>query len=139
MFQLFVTGKGFIYFVPIKRKSEFLQAINQFVKEIGAPEAVICDAGREQISKDVRKVYSDMGTTLRVLEEGTQWSNKSELYIGIIKEAVMREENSPICLWDYCVERRARINNLTAKDSFQFHGQNAHFTITGEAGDISKL
>ena len=27
----------------------------------------------------------------------------------------MHESNSPLCFWDYCVERRARIKNLTAE------------------------
>ena len=67
---------------------------------------------------------NDMGTTLRVLEEGTPWANKAELYIGLIKEAVrkeLKESCCPIPFWDYCVERRARINNLAAKDLFQLH------------------
>ena len=34
----------------------------------------------------------------------------------------MRETNSPMSLWDYCVERQARINNLMAKDNFKLHG-----------------
>ena len=34
--QLFVTDKGFIYVVPMKRKSEFLLAIKQFAKEVVA-------------------------------------------------------------------------------------------------------
>ena len=42
-------------------------------------------------------------------------------------------------LWDYCVERRARNNNLVAKDLFQLHGMNAQFTVHGEEGDISNL
>ena len=33
--QLFVTDKGFLYVVPMRRKSEVLQAIKQFAKEIG--------------------------------------------------------------------------------------------------------
>ena len=77
-----------------------------------------------------------------MLEQGTKWANKAELCIGLLKEAVrqdMKESGSPIPLWDYCLERRARINNLTAKDLFQLHGQNAHFTVTGEEGDISNL
>ena len=79
----------------------------------------------EQTSADVRKFLSDIGTTLRALEEGTPWSNKAELYIGILKEAVrkdLRESNAPLVLWDYCLERRARINNLTAKSNFKLHG-----------------
>ena len=140
--QLFVTDKGFIYVVLMKKKSEVFQAIKQFAKEIGAPDAIICDAAPEQTSKNVKDFCNSIGTTLRRLEEGTPWANKAELYIGLIKEAVrkdMKESGSPIPLWDYCVQRRARINNLTAKDLFQLHGQNPHFTVTGEEGDISNL
>ena len=67
------------------------------------------------MSSEVKKFCNDIGTTLRALEEGTPWSNKAELYIGLIKEAVrkdMRESNSQLCLWDYCVERRARIKEI---------------------------
>jgi hypothetical protein len=140
--QLFVTDKGFVYVVPMKSKSEVLQAVKQFAKEIGAPDAIISDAAGEQSSQNLRKFCSEMGTTLRYLEEGTPWANKAELYIGLIKEAVrkdMKESNCPLAFWDYCVERRARINNLTAKSLFQLHGMNAHTALTGEEGDISNL
>jgi hypothetical protein len=140
--QLFVTDKGFVYVVPMKSKSEVLQAVKQFAKEIGAPDAIISDAAGEQSSQNLRKFCSEMGTTLRHLEEGTPWANKAELYIGLIKEAVrkdMKESNCPLAFWDYCVERRARINNLTAKNLFQLHGTNAHTALTGEEGDISNL
>jgi hypothetical protein len=140
--QLFVTDKGFVYVVPMKSKSEVLQAVKQFPKEIGAPDAIISDAAGEQSSQKLRKFCSEMGTTLRYLEEGTPWANKAELYIGLIKEAVrkdMKESNCPLVFWDYCVERRARINNLTAKSLFQLHGTNAHTALTGEEGDISNL
>ena len=93
--QLFVTDKGFIYVVPMKKISEVLFAIKQF-----------------------------------------------ELYIGLINEAVrkdMRELNSPLCLWDYCVERRARINSLTAKNAFKLHGSTPHTVTTGDEDDISNL
>ena len=51
----------------------------------------------------------------------------------------MRESNSPMSLWDYCVERRARINNLTAKDNFKLHGTMPHTATLAEEGDISSL
>ena len=140
--QLFVTDKGFVFVVPMKSKSEVLQAVKQFAKEIGVPDALISDAAGEQRSNALRKFCSEIGTTLRVLEEGTPWANKAELYIGLIKEAVrkdMKESNCPLAFWDYCVERRARINNLTAKDRFNLHGSNAHTALTGEEGDISNL
>jgi hypothetical protein len=140
--QLFVTDKGFIYVVPMKRKGEVLQAMKQFAKEIGAPEAFVADMSGEQMSKEVKTFCTEIGTTLRALEEGTPWANKAELYIGLIKEAVrkdMKESNSPMVFWDYCLERRARIHNLTAKPNFKLHGTNAHTQTLLEEGDISSL
>ena len=126
----------------MRRKSEVLQAIKEFTKEIGAPTSIIADMSGEVMSHDIRKFGNNIGTTLRALEEGTPWSNKAELYIGLLKEAVrkdMRESNSPMTLWDYCVERRARINNLTAKDNFKLHGTMPHTATLAEEGDISSV
>ena len=94
------------------------------------------------MSQEVRKFCNDIGTTLRALEEGTPWSNKAELYIGLLKEAVhkdMCESNSLMSLWDYCVERRARINSLPAKDNFKLHGTTPHTATLAEEGDIFSL
>ena len=89
-----------------------------------------------------QKVFAEIGTTLKFFEEGTPRSNKAELYIGLIKEAVckdMRVSNCPLVFWDYCVERRLRINNLTARDTVKLRGSNPHTFLTGEEGDISNL
>ena len=140
--QLFVTDKGFIYVIPMRRKSEVLQAIKQFAKEIGAPTSIIADMAGEQMSHKVRKFCNDIGTTPQALEEGTPWSNKTELYIGLVKEAVwkdMCESDLLMSLWDYCMERRARINNLMAKDNFKLHGTTPHTATLAEEGDISSL
>ena len=140
--QLFVTDKGFLYIVPMRRKSEVLQVIKQFAKEIGAPTSIIADMAGEQVSQEVRKFCNDIGTTLWALEEDTPCSNKAELYIGLLKEAVrkdMCESNSPMSLWDYCMERQARINNLMAKDNFKLHGTTPHTVTLADEGDISSL
>ena len=140
--QLFVTDKGFVHVIPMRSKGDVLAATKEFAKEIGAPDAIISDSAREQKSWPLRKFLNEIGTTLRLLEEGTPWANKAELYIGIIKEAVrkdMRESDCPLPLWDYCAERRARINNLVAKDRFNLRGSNAHTVLTGEEGDISNI
>ena len=103
--QLFVTDKGFIYVVPMKRKSEVLLVIKQFAKEVGAPDSFVADMSGEQMSSRVKKFCNDIGTTLRDLEEGEPWSNKAELYIGLIKEAVrkdMCESNPPLFLGLLC-------------------------------------
>ena len=98
----------------MKRKPEVVLAIKLFAKEVGAPDSFVADLSGEQMSSEVKKFGNDIGTTLRSLEEGTPWSNNAELYIGLIKEAIredMCKSNSPLCFWDFCVERRARINN----------------------------
>ena len=89
--QHFVTDKGFIYVVPMKKKSEVLLVIKQFANEIGVPDSFVADMSGEQMSSEVKKFCNDIGTTLRALEEGTPWSNKAELYIGLIKEAVRKD------------------------------------------------
>jgi hypothetical protein len=139
---LFVTDKGFVYVVPMKRKGEVLLAMEQFAKEIGAPDAFVADMSGEQMSKEVKAFCNEIGSTLRALEEGTPWANKADLYIGLLKEAVrkdMKDLNSPMVFWDYCIERRARIHNLTAKPNCKLHGSNPYTLTLGEEGDISNL
>jgi hypothetical protein len=141
--QLFVTDKGFVYVVPMTLKGEVTKTMKLFAKEIGAPgDAIICDAAREQISKEVRSFCTKMGAALRVLEENTPWANRAELYIGILKEAVrkdMKESDWSLAFWDHCTERRVRIHNLTTKNLFQLDGQTPHFSVTGQEDDISNL
>ena len=84
--QLFITDKGFVYVVPMRRKSEVLQAIKQSAKGIGAPTSIIADMANEQLSQEVRNFCNNIGITLQALEEGTPWSNKAELYIGLLKK-----------------------------------------------------
>ena len=124
--QLFVTDKGFLYVVPMRRKSEVLHAIKQFAKEIGAPTSIIADMFGEQISHNVWKFCNGIGTTLQALEEDTPWSNKAELYIGLCKEAVrkdMHKSNSPMVLWDYCVERPPGSTTSRQKTTSSYMGQ----------------
>ena len=48
--QLFVTDKGLVYVVPIRTKKDVPLAVKQFAKEIGAPDAIVCDGAGEQTS-----------------------------------------------------------------------------------------
>jgi len=77
---------------------------------------LVVDPASGNKSKDVRRFCHQVGTTLRILEEHTQWANCAELYIGLLKESVHKDlsaTNCPMLLWDYCIERRAKIHNLT--------------------------
>ena len=105
---------------------------------MGAPDAIVSDKAKEQISQDVHNFCNTIGTTVRALEEGTPWSNKAELYIKLMKEAVckdMKESNCPLRFWDYCLECRVRIYSLTSRD----HIKVPHMETFGEQGDISNL
>ena len=52
--QLFVTDKVFVHVIPMKKRSKVPLALKLFAKEVGAPDAIICDAAREHISQSVR-------------------------------------------------------------------------------------
>ena len=75
----------------------------------------------EKTSNNIRKFCRDFGITLNIFEERTQWANKDELYIGLIKKTsrkYMKESDCPIAFWEYCVERHARINKMMAEVYF---------------------
>ena len=62
---------------------------------------------------------------IKILEQGTPWANLAELCIGILKSTVskdMKESNCPIRLWDYCVEWRAAVHNMTSQNNFKLQG-----------------
>ena len=139
MLPTFCDGQGDLYVVPMKCKGEVLQAIKQFTKEIGAPDAIVSDMAKEQLSQEVKHFCNLIGTTLQALEEGMSWSNRAELYLKLMKDAVckdMREMDSAMVLWDYCLECCVRIYSLMAHDHFKVCGTNPHMATTGEEGDI---
>lgn len=140
--QLFVSDKGFVAVYPMKSKSDFPKALKLFCKEVGVPERLVVDGAREQTSREVKSFTQEVGTTLQVLEESTQWANRAELYIGLFKKQIrkdLQESKCPMILWDYCARRRALINNLTPKSLFQLQGRCAHEVTTGSQGDMSNL
>lgn len=140
--QVFVSDKGFVVVYPMKSQEEFQTALHWFCKEVGVPVSLIVDAHKSQTSPVVRRFCDQVGTTIRVLEKGTPWANRAELYIGLLKEAVrkdMRETNSPMSLWCYCIQRRARIHNAIPRLLFQNQGQTPHAATFGVQGDISNI
>ena len=140
--QLFVSDKGYVAIYPLKRKGDFHKALKLFCKDVGVPQKLVCDPSGEQTSNKVRDFCHQVGTTLRILEESTQWANRAELYIGIFKEAVrsdLRRTNSPMSLWDYCAERQALIHNVLPKSLFQLNGSNPTAVTLGLQPDISNI
>ena len=59
-----------------------------------------------------------------------------------MKEAVRKDMKEAHCtqhFWDYCLERRVQIYNLTSCDHLKIRGSNLHTETFGEQGDISNL
>jgi hypothetical protein len=140
--HIMVTDKGFIKAYPLEKRAHVKDAIRRFCKDIGVPVAFICDPAGEQTSKEVKSFIREAGSTLRILEEGTQWANRAELIIGQLKAGVrrvMKDAGVPLPFWDYCLEWKAMINNHTAKSAFALQGQTPHFSMFGREGDISAI
>ena len=140
--QVFVTDKSFLETYPMKDTKSYINVLKTFTKEVGVPDVLVCDAHPTQKKREVRDYLTQIGTTLRILEANTQWANRAELYIGLLKEATrkdLRETNSPMVLWDYCMERRAKIYQITAKNLFQLNGTNPHTATFGTEADISHI
>jgi len=140
--QIYVSDKGYVAVYPVKAERLFLDTLKLFAKEVGVPISIIADPARAQKSNKVVQFYHKIGTTLKILEESTQWANRAELYVGLLKEAVrkdMKEAGSPLVLWDYCAELRAKQFNVTAKNLFQLQGQTPHFLTLGQQPDISNI
>ena len=88
----------------MKSLTEHPSALQQFAKEVGAPDILVADPHKSHASKEVMDFCNKIGTTLRLLEQKTQWVNRAELYVGIMKEAVRKDiqlTGSPLVLWDY--------------------------------------
>jgi hypothetical protein len=140
--QVFVSDKGYVHVALMKTQSEYLMALRQFCKEVGVPVALVCDPHPTQTSNEVRKFMYEVGATLRCLERATQWANLAERFIGLLKNGVradLRESNCPMVLWDFAIERRAAIMNLTARDTNKLRRLNPYTATYGDVGDISNL
>ena len=106
---------------PTKDLISYFLALNEFAKDIGVPEVLVCDAHPTQKKQEVKEFLIQIGITLRVLEAETQIANWAELYIGLMKEATrkdMHATGSPIVLWDFCMECRSLIFQVAAKKLF---------------------
>jgi hypothetical protein len=126
----------------MKTESDYINTLKEFGKDVGAPDMLVCDASKTQTQRKVKEFCTEIGTTHKTLEAATQWADQVELFIGFLKEATRKdlwETGSSIMLWDYCMERRVIIYQVTAKKLYQLHGSNPHTATFGTQADISNL
>ena len=121
MLKYLLVIKGSLIFTPCdtKKKSRLTLSILQVDWH---PNLISRWSFRVEISKQVTNFCNQFGTSLRLLEESTQWENRSELYIVISKEATqkdIRSTNCTMCLWNYCANQRSVIYKCSPKDIFK--------------------
>ena len=117
-------------------------SIKLLFKEVEVPKKLIVDGHKAQVQGKARVVCEEAPCVLVDLERDTPASNRAERDIGILKtksKEDMIRANSPLVFWCYCLERRAHIENVIAKDNFLLNGMVPHSMMTGEMTEISNL
>ena len=141
--QLFVSEFNHVRIHPMKTRKEGVpHALKEYFKNVGVPKAIICDGAAEQVQGESRRICNQVSTKIKQLERDTPWANRAELFIRIVKNDIrrdMKKSNSPMKLWDYCAERRARIINSTYTDHARLNGMVPHTKMTGQPCDISEI
>ncbi len=56
-----------------------------------ASDVFVCDCSKTQDQRAVKLLCTQMGTTLKTLEAESQWENRAELAVRILKEAVRKD------------------------------------------------
>ena len=98
----------------------------------------------EQTSPALKTFLNDIGvgTTPKSIGGGNTVGKQGRTIYWFI-EGVGEEGHERIKLtspfWDYCLERRVHIYNMTVRDYPTIRGMNPHTLVTGEEGDISNL
>ena len=126
----------------MKGGSQLCNAYSKFFKDIGVPPWMICDSSPNQIQGETRKLCSLCSYTVKSLEKGIPSSNRAEYYVDIVKSNVkkyLRLSNSPLVLWDYCVERCCKILSTSARDIYLLEGMVPYTKMTSQPYDISNL
>ena len=140
--QLFVTDFNFIHIENMQRRSELPKALKHMFKTVGVPDSIVADGAREQVKGESLKLCHQVSCNLKQLERGTPWSNRAELWIGLVKKAIVRElkaTGAPMKLWCYLGEWFCKVNNSLAREIYQLQGQTPSFKATGQITDISSI
>jgi len=140
--QLLVSDYGYIGILPMESRKDIHLALKQFFKDRGVPHVLVCYRIAEQIGGKTRASCNQSGCTVKALEKNTPWSNRAELYIGLVKKEILRElkrSDAPMKLWCYLAQRMEKVHNVLARDISILQGETPFFKATGLTPDISHL
>ena len=126
--------------IPMNAKSEFPEAFQDFIRKWGAPEELISDNAKEQISLKVQDILNMYNIPTHHKSEAYQQNqNTAERHIQDIKrsvEAVVDRTNMPAVLWLLCLLFIVGLFNHVANESI---GNLSPITkATNQPVDVSK-
>jgi hypothetical protein len=119
----------YVAIYPMKTQKEFNTAIHLLCKEVGVPHTMVMDGHSAQVNLETKRFCHQVETIMRKLETGTPWSKQAEIYIGLLKGSVTKDQriaDSSTLLWDYCMECRALIYNAILRPLFQANRLSPH-------------
>ena len=141
--QVFGNRMMFAEAYPIARKKDCDEALKMFIRDYGAPDAMIMDGSGEQtkpgtafqailrknkivsvVTPPHRPNYNPAETVIRELRK--RW------YRAIFRT------NCPRALWNYGLPHFAKLMQLTASNAANLNGKTPLGAITGETPDISQ-
>ena len=137
--QLFVGNKSSLTAVyGMKRESEGIEALHQFVTDWGAPNVIRRDNSKMQNSKAWKAFERKMQIKSETSEPENQQQNPAERRIQTIKanvNQIMDKTNCPDEMWFECMTYIASILNMIAME--RLGGRNAIEVALGHSVDIS--
>ena len=141
-FQLFCNNGAFTKVYPMKGKKESHLALHRFLHEIGVPSELHTDGAGELVHGEWNALCQRYKIYRTYTEPHSPWQNIAERAGGIIKSKtrdMMRRTNTPLVLWDYCVEYNAEIRCMTATNIFDLNNRTPFESVLGFTPDISEL
>ena len=141
-FQLFCNNGAFTKVYPMQGKKESHLALNKFLHEIGIPSELHTDGAGELVHGEWKTLCNRHKIYRTFTEPHSPWQNIAERAGGVIKSKtkdMMRRTNTPLVLWDYCVEYNAELRCMTATNLFDLNGRTPFETVLGFTPDISEL
>ncbi len=141
-FQLFTKKAAYIKTYSMESKGDAHFALNRFVHEVGVPTELHTDGSKEQALGNWKKICQKHSIYRTWTEPYSPWQNLAEKAGGIIKARcrdMMRKSNTPIVLWDYCVEYNSELRSMTATKNIELGGHTPHEKVMGYTPDISEL
>ena len=137
--QLFVGNTStFTAAFGMKREAEGIEALQDFVNQLGAPDCIRRDNSKMQNSEAWKKYERKMQINSETTEPHNQQMNPAERRIQTVKKgvnALMDRKGSPHFMWFECMLFYIAILNMSCID--RLNGRNAFEVAFGHSIDIS--